>query len=265
MFQSVLCPVVMRHFEASRNTEMTIKACLESADALLRTSNVKDSLSYLDKADEIIVNLDGKGKDGNVWTELLNLIKGTKRGKYDIVKGIEEGETNYHNLDEIVNVYKVPKQIRAFYQMLYGDARVLMGAADRRHGKTHYLRACDFLGESAFGQLSCRSTDFQTEEERLQKIELWRRIGQNEMNTASEYSDNQLSKVAQKLMKFTKDMPHTWYEIDARIFKLYQCALEPNLRNGDLSFFSTVMIVEMRFSLTSLNTQIPIKGMKSKS
>ena len=62
MFQSVLCPVVMRHFEASRNTEMTIKACLESADALLRTSNVKDSLSYLDKADEIIVNLDGKGK-----------------------------------------------------------------------------------------------------------------------------------------------------------------------------------------------------------
>ena len=52
----------MRHFEASRNTEMTIKACLESADALLRTSNVKDSLSYLDKADEIIVNLDGKGK-----------------------------------------------------------------------------------------------------------------------------------------------------------------------------------------------------------
>ena len=140
-------------------------------------------------------------------------------------------------MDELTYVYKVPRQIRAFYQMLYGDARVLMGAADRRHGKKHYLMACDLLGETVLGQLSCRSKDFQTEEERLQKIELWRRIGQNEMNTASEYSDNQLSKVAQKLMKFTKDMPHTWYEIDARIFKLYQCALEPNLRNGDISFY----------------------------
>jgi len=216
LFQAVLCPVVMRHFEASRNTELTIQAALESADALLRTSNIKDSLSYLDKADDIIVNLEGNG---------------IRQIKYDIVKGQEEGETNFHNLDESVTVYKVTKQTRAYYEMLYGDARVLMGPADRRRGRRHYLAACDYLGESKLSQLtSCGSSgDMQTEGDRLQKIELWRRIGQNEMNTASD-ADNQLAKVVSKLMKITQTC-RPWYEIDARIFALYQCSLDPVQRH----------------------------------
>ena len=103
LFKAVLYPVVMRHVRASRNTEETIEACLGSADALLKTSNVKDALSYLDMADEIISNLDGRD-DKNV-TSQLKIWKRTV--KTDIIKGETEGETNFHNLDELVTVYKV--------------------------------------------------------------------------------------------------------------------------------------------------------------
>lgn len=100
LFKAVLYPVVMRHVRAARNTEETIEACLGSADALLRTSNVKDALSYLDMANEIISNLDGRETKtvGKLWTRTV---------KTDIVKGETEGETNFHNLDELVTVFKV--------------------------------------------------------------------------------------------------------------------------------------------------------------
>ena len=59
LFIAVLSPVLMRHYENARDTEATLRFTLQSADALLRTGNLKDALSKLDKADEIIVNLRG--------------------------------------------------------------------------------------------------------------------------------------------------------------------------------------------------------------
>ena len=50
LFIAVLCPVLMHHYENARDTEATLKFTLESADALLRTGNLKDALSTLDKA-----------------------------------------------------------------------------------------------------------------------------------------------------------------------------------------------------------------------
>ena len=123
LFISVLSPVLMRHYENARDTESTLKFTLRSADALLRTGNLKDALSKLDKADEIIVNLHGVSKS----------LFSPKR-KYDMVQDVYEGDTNYHDLDNLRSVYKVPMHIKAYYEALEGTSHILSGGRDRKHG-----------------------------------------------------------------------------------------------------------------------------------
>ena len=129
LFIAVLSPVLMHHYENARDTEATLRFTLESADALLRTGNLKDALSTLDKADDIILNL-----------------RGVVRGrKYDMIKEVYEGDTDFHNLDVSISVYKVPVQIKAYYEALEGAARIQGGGRDRKHGGKNLKAALNLL------------------------------------------------------------------------------------------------------------------------
>ena len=129
LFIAVLSPVLMHHYENARDTEATLRFTLESADALLRTGNLKDALSTLDKADDIILNL-----------------RGVVRGrKYDMIKEVYEGDTDFHNLDVSISVYKVPEEIKAYYEALEGAARIQGGGRDRKHGGKNLKAALKLL------------------------------------------------------------------------------------------------------------------------
>ena len=135
LFIAVLSPVLMHHYEHARDTEATLRFTLESADALLRTGNLKDALSKLDKADEIIMNLRG-------------VLGGTffRSGrKYDIIKDVKEGDTDFHNLDVSISVYKVPEEIKAYYEALEGAARIQGGGRDRKYGGKNLKAALKLL------------------------------------------------------------------------------------------------------------------------
>ena len=129
LFIAVLSPVLMHHYEHARDTEATLRFTLESVDALLRTGNLKDALSKLDKADEIIMNL--RGKLGG--------------RKYDMIKDQYQGDTDFHNLDVSISVYEVPEEIKAYYEALYGAALIQGGGRDRKYGGKNLKAALKLL------------------------------------------------------------------------------------------------------------------------
>ena len=133
LFISVLSPVLMRHYENSRDTEATLTFTLRSADALLRTGNLKEALSKLDKADEIIVNLEGGGRFFY------------RKKKYDMIMDVHEGDTNFRDLDNQISVYKVPVHIKAYYEALMGTAHILSGGRDRKYGGKNLRKALQQL------------------------------------------------------------------------------------------------------------------------
>ena len=155
LFIAVLSPVLMHHYENARDTEATLRFTLESADALLRTGNLKDALSTLDKADDIILNL-----------------RGVVRGrKYDMIKEVYEGDTDFHNLDVSISVYKVPVQIKAYYEALEGAARIQGGGRDRKHGGKNLKAALNLLNGNS---LNCAHPSQNNRISKNLKIDLYR-------------------------------------------------------------------------------------------
>ena len=155
LFIAVLSPVLMHHYENARDTEATLRFTLESADALLRTGNLKDALSTLDKADDIILNL-----------------RGNVRGrKYDMIKDVYEGDTDFHNLDVSISVYKVPVQIKAYYEALEGAARIQGGGRDRKHGGKNLKAALNLLNGNS---LNCAHPGQNNRISKNLKIDLYR-------------------------------------------------------------------------------------------
>ena len=187
LFLSILCPVLMKHCESGRKTKETLVGTLEAADALLKTGNLKDALSYLDKADEIIINLAGESKS-----------KVHKGRKYDMIKDQYEGDTNFHNLDETITVYVVPDDIKAYYLTLSGDAHILMGDGDKKFARQNFDAALKLLGET--GLISC-SGKIDTNKPVVNKqiIELWGRVGHHELSRAENMSMAQMKVCLKKL------------------------------------------------------------------
>jgi class 3 adenylate cyclase/tetratricopeptide (TPR) repeat protein len=184
LFLSILCPVLMKHCESGRETKETLVVTLEAADALLKTGNLKDALSYLDKADEIIINLSGTSK--------------THQGKYDMIKDQYEGDTNFHNLDETITVYVVPDDVKAYYETLIGDARILMGDQDKKIARRNFETALRLLGER--GYRNC-TTKIDTNKPAINKqiIELWERVGHHEFSLADRMNMNKIERVRKRL------------------------------------------------------------------
>lgn len=199
LFIAVLSPVLMRHYENARDTEATLRFTLESADALLRTGNLKDALSKLDKADEIIMNL-----------------RGALGGrKYDMIKDVYEGDTNFHNLDESISVYDVPIHIKAYYEALYGAAHILSGGKDRKHGGKKLKAALKLL---EVNPLNCANTGLNDKISNNLKIDLYRRIADYEMTLTTNISDGELNKIL-------KALAHSEYERTAHQIEGYtNCA-----------------------------------------
>ena len=168
LFIAVLSPVLMHHYENARDTEATLRFTLESADALLRTGNLKDALSTLDKADEIILNLRGFPPSVTLWPWPPTLVP---RRKYDMIKDVYEGDTDFHNLDVSISVYKVPVQIKAYYEALEGAARIQGGGRDRKHGGKNLKAALNLLNGNS---LNCAHPGQNNRISKNLKIDLYR-------------------------------------------------------------------------------------------
>lgn len=167
LFIAVLSPVLMRHYENARDTEATLRFTLESADALLRTGNLKDALSKLDKADEIILHLGGLIETKSYCGGLIQMGL-----KYDMIKQVYEGDTDFHNLDISIEVYNVPVHIKAYYEALCGTAFILSGGKDRKHGGKKLKSALKLLENSNI--LKCGKGALSNDISINLKIELYR-------------------------------------------------------------------------------------------
>lgn len=184
LFLSIINQLLAKHYEFGRQTETTIEYLLESANSLLRTGKLQEALSFLDKADDIMLNLSGfNGR------------------KYDIIKDIYEGDTNFHNLDENMTVHSVPKGVKAYYETLIGDAHMLMGEQSRKHARKHYDTALRLVGES-LSSISCTRPLGDSERDVRQRTDIWMRIGKHELAQGDKISASVLERTMQRILQF---------------------------------------------------------------
>ena len=103
-----------------------------------------------------------------------------------MIKDQYEGDTNFHNLDETITVYVVPDDVKAYYETLLGDARILMGDQDKKIARRNFETALRLLGEKGY-RTCTKKIDTNKPAINKQIIELWERVGHHELRYYSYY------------------------------------------------------------------------------
>ena len=173
LFLSVLCPILINHYMAGRKTEETIDYLLEAVEAYLQIDSIKNALSFLSQVRDIIANLD-KG--------------------HDIVKDERDGDENFLDLDKIIYVFKVPRSIRARFEMLKGDAATLQG--NLQDARKCYNRALRYSEERDIQKLFCMS-DKSRDGRGL--LKLWNRLACQEVCKGTNISTRSMNVVIKRL------------------------------------------------------------------